>query len=98
MVFRAVVFTFLPTALELVLVCGLLARTFTPIVSALVVATFAAYVAWTAALTRAAAEVSILIYYASLLACFFCDTASLAVTLSSAIMTWCVFVCRQGSG
>lgn len=46
MVFRAVVFTFLPTAIELVLVCGLLARTFTPIVSALVVGTFAAYVAW----------------------------------------------------
>ncbi len=57
MVFRAVVFTFLPTAIELVLVCGLLARTFTPIVSALVVGTFAAYVGWTAALTRAAAEV-----------------------------------------
>jgi len=57
MVFRAVVFTFMPTAIELVLVCGLLARTFTPIVSALVVGTFAAYVAWTAALTRAAAEV-----------------------------------------
>ncbi|BDA47349.1 Iron-sulfur clusters transporter atm1, mitochondrial [Coccomyxa sp. Obi] len=56
MVFRAVVFTFLPTAIELVLVCGLLARTFTPIVSALVVGTFVAYVAWTAALTRAAAE------------------------------------------
>ncbi|EIE23470.1 ABC family transporter: mitochondrial ATM1-like protein [Coccomyxa subellipsoidea C-169] len=56
MVFRAVVFTFLPTAIELVLVCGLLARTFTPIVSALVVGTFAAYVGWTAALTRAAAE------------------------------------------
>ena len=58
MVFRAVVFTFLPTAVELVLVCGLLARTFTPIVSGLVIATFAAYVTWTASLTRAAAEVS----------------------------------------
>lgn len=57
MVFRAVVFTFMPTAIELMLVCGLLARTFTPIVSSLVVGTFAAYVAWTAALTRAAAEV-----------------------------------------
>ena len=56
MVFRAVVFTFLPTAVELVLVCGLLARTFTPIVSGLAIATFAAYVAWTASLTRAAAE------------------------------------------
>ena len=57
MVFRAVVFTFIPTAIELVLVCGLLARTFAPAVAALVVATFAAYVLWTAALTRAAAEV-----------------------------------------
>ena len=59
MVFRAVVFTFLPTAVELVLVCGLLARTFTPIVSGLVVGTFALYVAWTASLTRAAAEVAV---------------------------------------
>lgn len=57
MVFRAVVFTFIPTAIELVLVCGLLARTFAPAVAALVMATFVAYVLWTAALTRAAAEV-----------------------------------------
>ena len=57
MVFRAVVFTFIPTAVELVLVCGLLSRTFTPIVSGLVLGTFVAYTLWTAALTRAAAEV-----------------------------------------
>ena len=57
MVFRAVVFTFLPTAVELVLVCALLARTFTPIVSGLVVGTFALYVGWTASLTSAAAKV-----------------------------------------
>ena len=57
MVFRAVVFTFVPTAIELVLVCGLLARTFAPAVASLVVATFVAYVLWTASLTRAAAEV-----------------------------------------
>lgn len=56
MVFRAVVFTFIPTAVELVLVCGLLSRTFTPIVSGLVLGTFVAYTLWTAALTRAAAE------------------------------------------
>ncbi len=56
MVFRAVVFTFVPTAIELVLVCGLLARTFAPAVASLVVATFIAYVLWTASLTRAAAE------------------------------------------
>lgn len=57
MVFRAVVFTFIPTAVELVLVCGLLSRTFTPVVSGLVLGTFVAYTLWTAALTRAAAEV-----------------------------------------
>lgn len=58
MVFRAVVFTFVPTAIELVLVCFLLARIFQPIVAILVVATFAAYVLWTAQLTRAAAKVN----------------------------------------
>jgi len=59
MVFRAVVFTFIPTAVELVLVCALLSRTFTPLVSGLVLGTFVAYTLWTAALTRAAAEVSL---------------------------------------
>ena len=57
MVFRAVVFTFIPTAVELILVCGLLSRTFTPLVSLTVLGTFVAYTLWTAALTRAAAEV-----------------------------------------
>ena len=57
MVFRAVVFTFIPTAVELILVCGLLSRTFTPLVSLMVLGTFVAYTLWTAALTRAAAEV-----------------------------------------
>ena len=56
MVFRAVVFTFLPTAVELGLVCTILARTFQPVVAALLVATFAAYFLWTTALTGAAAE------------------------------------------
>lgn len=51
MVFRAVVFTFIPTIVELVLVCGLLARTFRPLVSIMVVATFVAYVAWTLYMT-----------------------------------------------
>ncbi|KAK9857626.1 hypothetical protein WJX84_005358 [Apatococcus fuscideae] len=56
MVFRAVVFTFIPTFVELVLVCGLLARTFRPLVSLMVVATFVAYVAWTLYMTSAATE------------------------------------------
>ncbi|KAK9862805.1 hypothetical protein WJX84_006068 [Apatococcus fuscideae] len=56
MVFRAVVFTFIPTFVELVLVCGLLARTFRPLVSIMVVATFVAYVTWTLYMTTAATE------------------------------------------
>ena len=51
MVFRAVVFTFIPTFVELVLVCGLLARTFRPLVSVMVIATFVAYVTWTLYMT-----------------------------------------------
>ena len=57
MVFRAMVFTFIPTAIELVLVCGFLATTFTPLVSGLVVATFLAYVGFTASMTGRAAAV-----------------------------------------
>ncbi len=51
MIFRAVVFTLAPTALELVAVCILLARSFRPTVSLLVVATFVAYTLWTVTLT-----------------------------------------------
>ncbi|KAL4520893.1 hypothetical protein Ndes2526B_g00075 [Nannochloris sp. 'desiccata'] len=51
MIFRAVVFTLAPTALELVAVCILLARSFRPTVSLLVVATFVAYTLWTVSLT-----------------------------------------------
>ena len=58
MVFRAMVFTFIPTAIELVLVCGFLARSFTPAVSALVIATFVGYVAYTTSMTAQAAAVS----------------------------------------
>lgn len=57
MVFRAVCFTFIPTFIELVLVCGLLARIFQPLLAILVIATFCAYVFWTAKLTQAAAKV-----------------------------------------
>lgn len=55
MVFRAVVFTFVPTAVELVAVCALLWRAFSGVVVAIVLATFAAYVAWTVAWTAVAA-------------------------------------------
>ncbi|XP_024541732.1 ABC transporter B family member 23, mitochondrial [Selaginella moellendorffii] len=54
-IFRAVVFTFVPTILELLLVCGLLAKQVSPIVAAVVVVTFTAYVAWTFYITQAAA-------------------------------------------
>ena len=52
MIFRAVVFTFIPTAIELVLVSWLLARSFSPQVAALVVATFGLYVGWTTLMTK----------------------------------------------
>jgi ABC-type transport system involved in Fe-S cluster assembly fused permease/ATPase subunit len=56
MVFRAVVFTFVPTALELVAVCFLLWRAFSGAIVALVLVAFTAYVAWTIALTQLAAS------------------------------------------
>ena len=56
MVFRAVVFTFAPTALELTLVCGLLWRAFSWHVVAIVLATFVAYVAWTVQMTGYSAD------------------------------------------
>ena len=52
MMFRAVVFTFMPTAIELGLVCTLLARRFRPAVALLVLATFVAYVTWTTVMTQ----------------------------------------------
>lgn len=52
MMFRAVVFTFMPTAIELVLVCTLLARRFRPAVALAVLATFVAYVWWTTVMTK----------------------------------------------
>jgi ABC-type transport system involved in Fe-S cluster assembly fused permease/ATPase subunit len=56
MVFRAVVFTFVPTALELVLVCFLLWKAFSWHVVAIVLATFVAYVAWTVQMTGYSAD------------------------------------------
>ena len=56
MVFRAVVFTFLPTAVELTLVCALLWRAFSWHVVAFVLATFVAYVGWTVRMTGVSAE------------------------------------------
>lgn len=50
--FRAVVFTFMPTAIELALVCTLLARRFRPAVALAVLATFVVYVWWTTVMTK----------------------------------------------
>lgn len=55
-IFRAVVFTFVPTFVELVLVCGLLATRVSSKVAGVVVLTFTAYVAWTVQITSRAAE------------------------------------------
>ncbi|KIY96039.1 ATP-binding cassette, subfamily B,bacterial [Monoraphidium neglectum] len=57
MLYRAVLFTFAPTALELVFVITLLATRFSPVTAALVAATFVVYVSWTLALTQMAVEV-----------------------------------------
>jgi ABC-type transport system involved in Fe-S cluster assembly fused permease/ATPase subunit len=50
------VFTFIPTVVELVLVCGLLAQKVSGMVAAIVLVTFTAYVAWTVHITTQAAE------------------------------------------
>ncbi len=56
MIYRAAIFTFLPTILEIMVVCGLLYRAFSPATAGLVLVTFVAYVAWTVTLTGVAAE------------------------------------------
>jgi ABC-type multidrug transport system fused ATPase/permease subunit len=57
MLYRAVIFTFLPTTIELLFVCGLLAHEFNSGVAVLVGVTFVAYVTWTLLLTQRATEV-----------------------------------------
>lgn len=52
MLYRAVLFTFAPTFIELVFVVGLLANRFSPMVAVLVGCTFALYVAWTLSMTQ----------------------------------------------
>jgi len=55
MLYRAVLFTFAPTFIELIFVVGLLGTQFSPMVAALVGGTFVLYVAWTLAMTQASA-------------------------------------------
>jgi ABC-type transport system involved in Fe-S cluster assembly fused permease/ATPase subunit len=52
MLYRAVLFTFAPTFIELIFVVGLLANRFSPMVAVLVGCTFALYVAWTLSMTQ----------------------------------------------
>lgn len=52
MLYRAVLFTFAPTAIELLFVVALLAAKFSPVTAGLVAATFVLYVTWTLALTQ----------------------------------------------
>ena len=56
LLYRALIFTFLPTLVELCFVCSLLANAFSPAVAGLVGATFVFYVAWTLTLTQMTAE------------------------------------------
>ena len=46
-IFRGLIFSFLPTIFELILVCAVMFRTFTPWYAMVTIATFAAYVWWT---------------------------------------------------
>ncbi|GFR51367.1 hypothetical protein Agub_g13792, partial [Astrephomene gubernaculifera] len=55
--YRALIFTFLPTGIELWAVAGLLAGRFGPSLALLLAATFAAYVGWTVWMTQRATEV-----------------------------------------
>jgi ABC-type transport system involved in Fe-S cluster assembly fused permease/ATPase subunit len=57
MIFRAVVFTFLPTFLELVAVCFILYRSFDWRISGIVVVTFGAYFLWTIGLTMLSTKI-----------------------------------------
>ena len=55
-IFRAVVFTFVPTAAELVVVCAFLWQRTSPYTVGAVLCTFALYVVWTAVCARAMSE------------------------------------------
>jgi ABC-type transport system involved in Fe-S cluster assembly fused permease/ATPase subunit len=57
MIFRAVVFTFMPTLIELVAVCFILYRSFDWRISGIVVATFAGYFMWTVGLTMLSTKI-----------------------------------------
>jgi hypothetical protein len=52
MLYRAVIFTFAPTALELAFVCFVLGKAFSPLVGGLVLATFALYTTWSIIMTQ----------------------------------------------
>lgn len=52
MLYRAVLFTFAPTFIELVFVISLLATQFSPMVAMLVAGTFLVYVTWTLTMTQ----------------------------------------------
>ncbi|KAJ7546425.1 hypothetical protein O6H91_08G039900 [Diphasiastrum complanatum] len=55
-IFRAVVFTFVPTIIELALVCMLLAQQVSAAVAGIVLITFVVYVTWTIYITKVAAQ------------------------------------------
>ena len=57
MIFRAIVFTFVPTIVELIAVCVILARAFSPLISGLVMGAFGIYAGWTVLLTFLATKV-----------------------------------------
>jgi len=56
-IYRAAIFVFLPTILELVAVTAVLARSFNPVVGGMVAATFLAYITWSITMTQLATAV-----------------------------------------
>lgn len=72
MMFRAVVFTFMPTAIELILVCTLLAQRFRPAVALAVLVTFVAYVWWTTVMTKVHAAAAAIVLCSALTLAFPC--------------------------
>ena len=79
MMFRAVVFTFMPTAIELILVCALLAQRFRPAVALAVLVTFVAYVWWTTVMTKVCLAAANLPCSRVALAFLHCDASWLPV-------------------
>jgi hypothetical protein len=69
MLYRALLFTLVPTTIEFVFVVGLLWSRFSPMVAAVVGCTFAMYVAWTLSMTQVRARACLCVRARCVLVC-----------------------------